>query len=230
MARLEIPGVSRGAERALFQRRVRGVAAADRRRRRDPDAASRAAGAARPLPAEPSARGDAEVLRARDPPAAPLQGRSGLARRDAPAARDRRFPAPPLRLRHLRRRLSRQSRIRLSGAEEIRGAVRDLRGDELRRPHRRAVVARARSRDRAERHDRHSPRRPRPLVRMPQRARQARGVRSHLRLAAAASHRGGAARTSCASCARGTRSTWPRSARSSAWTGTSSPRSPPIRW
>ena len=46
----------------------------------------------RPLPAEPSARGDAEVLRARDPAAAPLQGRSDLARRDAPAADERRFP------------------------------------------------------------------------------------------------------------------------------------------
>ena len=62
-------------------------------------------------------------------------------------------------------------RIRLSGAEEIRGAVRDLRGDELRRPDRRTVVARARSRDRAERHDRAAPRRPRPLVRVPQRRR-----------------------------------------------------------
>ena len=84
-------------------------------------------------------------------------------------------------------------RIRLSGAEEIRGAVRDLRGDELRRPDRRVVVARARSRDRAERHDRGPARRPRPLVRMPQRQGQARGLQPHLRLAAAASDRGGAA-------------------------------------
>ena len=42
------------------------------RRRRDPDAASRAAVAARPVPAQPSARGDAAVLRDRDPSAAPL--------------------------------------------------------------------------------------------------------------------------------------------------------------
>ena len=106
--RLQVQGFSRGAEHALLQRRVPGAAAADGRRRRDPDAASRAAAAARPVPAEPSARGDAAVLRARDPAAAPLQGRSDLARRDAPAADHRRLSAPPLRLRHLRRRLSRQ--------------------------------------------------------------------------------------------------------------------------
>ena len=83
----QIPALPDGAEHALFQRRALDAAAADRRRRRDPDAASRAAAAPRPLPAEPSARGDAEVLRARDPAAAPVQGRSDFARRDAPAPR-----------------------------------------------------------------------------------------------------------------------------------------------
>ena len=210
----------------------RGAAAADRRRRRDPDAASRAAAAARPVPAEPSARGDAEVLRARDPAAAPLQGRSDFARRDAPAADDGRFPAPPLRLRDLRRRLSRQSRIRLSGAEEIRGAVRDLRGDELRRPDRRAVVARARSRDRAERHGRAAASTASDRWFECRSVEEKRaGLRPHLRLAAAAARPRRSCARSCASCAaRHQRRHARRSAPSCAWAGTSSRRSPPTRW
>ncbi len=122
---------------------------------------------------------------------------------------DRRFSAPPLRLHHLRRRLPRQSRIRLSGPEEIRGAVRDLCGDELRRPHRRIVVARARSGDRAERHDRHSPRRPRPLVRVPQRQGQARGVRPHLLRGCGSFRPRRSCGRWCAICARATASTSP---------------------
>ena len=140
------------------------------------------------------------------------------------------FPPPPLRLRDLRRRLSRQSRIRLSGAEEIRGAVRDLRGDKLRRPDRRVVVARARSRDRPERHDRGPPRRPRSLVRMPQRQGQARGLQLHLRLAAAASDRRGTAANRARPVRAAPASTCRRSAPIFAWAGTNWRRSPPTRW
>ena len=97
---------------------------------------------ARRVPAEPAARSVAGVPRRRAPLAAPRAGRSRLARRDASPAHRARFP-PPLRVPHVRRRLSRQSALRAADPEEIRRAVRALHPDQLSRPARRIVVAHA---------------------------------------------------------------------------------------
>ena len=94
---------------AVFHRRAPPAASAARRRRRDPDAASRAAAARATRSSRTgcskSSPAFLEDVLAR---AAARAGRSRLARRDAPPADRARFP-PPLRLLHVRRRLSRQS-------------------------------------------------------------------------------------------------------------------------
>ncbi len=69
---------------------------------------------------------------------------------------------------------------RLSGPEEIRGAVRDLRGDGLHRPGRRDVVARARSGDRQERAARASASTARIAGSIAARAEEKRAVYDHL--------------------------------------------------
>ena len=79
---------------------------------------------------------------------------------------DARF-RPALRLPDVRRRLSRQSRARLSDPRRRRHAVRGLCADRLPRPARRIVVARARSGDRQAREHRPCDRRREPQIRLP---------------------------------------------------------------
>ena len=104
--------------------------------------------------------------------------------------------------------------------------------DELRRPHRRAVVARARSRDRAERHDRGCDSTAATAGSSAAASSDKREVFDHIYcVAAPASDRGGAARRRCAICARATASTCAAFCDDLCMDlGRDRRRSPPIRW
>ena len=163
------------AGNALFQRHASFDAPAGGRRRRHPDAASRAPAAPGRVSAQPPAGSHAAVPGGAAGAARARAYRRGLARRDARPLHRRRFQAP-LRLHHLRRRLQGPDALGLSAAEKIPDAVRALRPDQLPRPARRIVVGRARSGDRAEQPHRHGDQRQGSVLRMRQRAGKARAV------------------------------------------------------